>query len=121
MARGPDKQFDPDWALEQAMLLFWENGYEATGIAELVDATGVARASLYGAFGDKEAMFNAALDNYLEQVVDRASAIVDSGIGGIEAYFERLHVVRDTGVLPARRGCMGRTSRMRSPPPIIRS
>jgi TetR/AcrR family transcriptional repressor of nem operon len=58
------KAFDPDAALDRAMELFWSQGYEATSIEDLVDATGVNRASLYGTYGDKHALFLKALERY---------------------------------------------------------
>ena len=47
------KSFDQDRILEQAMHLFWEKGFEATSIQDLVDHLGVNRQSLYDTFGDK--------------------------------------------------------------------
>src|SRR5450432_4342837 len=58
------KEFDPDVALERALDVFWEKGYEATSIADLVSATGVQRQSIYDTFGDKHRLFRAALDRY---------------------------------------------------------
>ena len=58
------KSFDPDHALESAMQAFWAHGYEATSVDDLVTATGVNRASLYGTFGDKHALFLKALERY---------------------------------------------------------
>lgn len=46
------------------MAVFWHKGYAATSIQDLVEATGVNRASLYGAFGDKHRLFLAAIDRY---------------------------------------------------------
>jgi hypothetical protein len=45
------REFDTDKAVAAIAKTFWAGGYEATGISELVDATGVGRQSLYGAFG----------------------------------------------------------------------
>ncbi|MEM8848464.1 MAG: helix-turn-helix domain-containing protein [Pseudomonadota bacterium] len=53
--------------LDSAMRTFWRHGYEATSIQDLTDATGLGRGSLYGAFQDKETLFIAALDQYLER------------------------------------------------------
>ena len=66
MAR--QKTFTPDEALDKAMRLFWKRGYHATSIQDLVEATGVNRASLYDTFGDKEQLFLAAVERYLAEV-----------------------------------------------------
>ena len=58
------REFDADQALDQAMHLFWERGYEATSMQDLVDRTGVHRGSLYATFGNKEKIFLAVLDRY---------------------------------------------------------
>jgi TetR/AcrR family transcriptional repressor of nem operon len=58
------KQFDVDAALGRVMGVFWERGFEATSIDDLVTATGLKRGSLYNAFGDKEGMFLAAVRRY---------------------------------------------------------
>ncbi|KUL22988.1 TetR/AcrR family transcriptional regulator [Actinoplanes awajinensis] len=61
---GRTKEFDVADALERAMRLFWSKGYAATSIADLVTATGVARAGLYATFGDKHELYLKALDAY---------------------------------------------------------
>ena len=58
------REFDTEVALTQIMETFWSQGFLATSLEDLTQATGVAKASLYGAFGDKQAMFLAALDAY---------------------------------------------------------
>lgn len=60
------KEFDPEAALQAALELFWERGYEATSIADLVQHMGVARASIYATFGGKRALYLKALDRYGE-------------------------------------------------------
>ncbi|WP_043615597.1 TetR/AcrR family transcriptional regulator [Nonomuraea candida] len=65
MARS--KEFDPDAALQQALELFWERGYEATSMADLVARLGVSRASIYATFGGKRELYLKALDRYLAQ------------------------------------------------------
>jgi TetR/AcrR family transcriptional repressor of nem operon len=66
---GRPRSFEPDAVLERAMHVFWAKGYEATGIADLEDATGLGRQSLYGAFGDKRALFARVVDFYFERVL----------------------------------------------------
>jgi TetR/AcrR family transcriptional repressor of nem operon len=65
------KEFDTTEVLDHAMLLFWEQGYEATSIEDLIEATGIKRGSLYGTFGDKEGLFLAVLERYSETQVRR--------------------------------------------------
>jgi TetR/AcrR family transcriptional repressor of nem operon len=60
------KEFDPDAALRAALELFWERGYEATSMADLVERLGIARASLYSTFGGKRELYLKALDRYGE-------------------------------------------------------
>lgn len=55
------KEFDTSRALDDAMGLFWERGYEATTVRDLSAHTGVAISSLYGTFGGKHAVYLAAL------------------------------------------------------------
>ncbi|MEU5608611.1 helix-turn-helix domain-containing protein [Streptomyces sparsogenes] len=63
---GRTREFDTDAALRAAMELFWRQGYEATSMQELVDHLGLARGSIYGAFGGKRELYLAALDRYIE-------------------------------------------------------
>lgn len=59
------KEFDPDEVLDRALELFWERGYEATSMADLVEHLGIGRASLYATFGSKHELYLKALDRYL--------------------------------------------------------
>jgi AcrR family transcriptional regulator len=58
--------FDRDAALEAAMLLFWQRGYEGTSMADLTHAMGLNPSSVYAAFGDKHALFQLAVNRYME-------------------------------------------------------
>lgn len=62
--RGRPRAFDREVALDRAMHLFWEQGYETTSVAELTAAMGIAPPSLYAAFGDKEGLFRAVVERY---------------------------------------------------------
>jgi TetR/AcrR family transcriptional repressor of nem operon len=61
------REFDEVTALEAAMACFWRRGYEATSMRDLASAMGMSGPSLYNAFGDKRALFVAALERYLDQ------------------------------------------------------
>lgn len=66
-----EKRFDVDQTLTRAMQAFWVRGYEATSMQDLVNATGVNRASLYATYGDKRELFLAALRRYDSEVRSR--------------------------------------------------
>jgi AcrR family transcriptional regulator len=61
---GRPRCFCEETALEAAMRLFWERGYEGASLSDLTEAMGMNRASLYATFGDKEALFLRALERY---------------------------------------------------------
>lgn len=58
------REFDEDTALRDAMAVFWEKGYDQTSFSDLTTRLGVNRQSLYATFGDKQALYNAALTRY---------------------------------------------------------
>ncbi|MEV6161359.1 TetR/AcrR family transcriptional regulator [Streptomyces sp. NPDC052052] len=63
---GRPRGFDADEALERAMLVFWEHGYEGASLAGLTGAMGISTTSMYAAFGNKEELFRKALERYTE-------------------------------------------------------
>lgn len=65
--RGRPRAYDPDAALAAATAAFWRAGYAATSLDALSEATGMNRPSLYGAFGDKRALYLAVLKQYADQ------------------------------------------------------
>jgi AcrR family transcriptional regulator len=64
--RGRPRGFDADQALDRAMAAFWDAGFAGTSLEALGDATGLNRPSLYLAFGDKRALYRAAMRRYTE-------------------------------------------------------
>ena len=63
---GRPRGFAENEALEAAMRVFWEKGYEGSTLADLTEAMGINRSSMYATFGDKEALFRLALARYAE-------------------------------------------------------
>jgi AcrR family transcriptional regulator len=66
MAMGRPREFDPDQALDRALKVFWRSGYEGASMADLTEAMGITKPSLYAAFGNKEELFRKALDRYVD-------------------------------------------------------
>jgi AcrR family transcriptional regulator len=63
---GRPRGFDADEALERAMRVFWEQGYEGASLTDLTGAMGITRTSMYAAFGNKDELFRKALERYTE-------------------------------------------------------
>lgn len=90
------REFEPDTVLNEAMRQFWERGYRATSIEDLVKATGVKPGSLYSAFpGGKRALFMKSLERYASLVVPVKLGELDSpdaSLPQLRAYFDGLVV-----------------------------
>ncbi|MGC0313926.1 TetR/AcrR family transcriptional regulator [Kitasatospora acidiphila] len=104
---GRPKSFEPDVVVARAMETFWTNGYAGTSPADLAEATGVAKGSLYHAFGSKRELFGKALDRYgrvgfelTEEVLARPGTAKEC----IRAYLMLLVEADLNG--PVRRGCL---------------
>jgi TetR/AcrR family transcriptional regulator, copper-responsive repressor len=104
---GRPRSFDRDEALENAIAVFWEHGYDATSISLLTNALGIGAASLYAAFGDKRALFLEALDRYLHTYgafTGRALAEEATARSAVERL---LHEAADAYTRPGRpHGCL---------------
>ncbi|NKZ04609.1 TetR/AcrR family transcriptional regulator [Actinomadura latina] len=101
------KEFDPDAALRRALDLFWERGYEATSMADLVERLGIARASIYGTFGGKHELYLKALERYLQDTDPKiAEALSQPGpvLPAVRALIERY--AEEAAQDRPRRGCL---------------
>jgi TetR/AcrR family transcriptional repressor of nem operon len=89
------------------MQLFWEKGYEATSVQDLVERIGINRFSLYDTFGSKHDLFLKALDRYRDQVVTGALRAMEESVGGlalIRSYFDA--TLRFVGSKQGWKGCL---------------
>ncbi|NDL63844.1 TetR/AcrR family transcriptional regulator [Acerihabitans arboris] len=73
---GRPKLFDRENALDKALVLFWRHGYEATSMSDLVAATGAKAPTLYTEFGNKEGLFRAAAERYIELFAERGKNLL---------------------------------------------
>lgn len=104
---GRPREFDEAETLSIIMQVFWEKGYEGTGLSELVEATGVKKASLYAAYGNKNSIYLKALEHYEGLMVDSAVKALKNN--DLNAY-DRIHAFLSTPITAVRsngdrRGC----------------
>lgn len=74
------------------MNTFWKQGYGATSIEDLAEATGLSRSSLYSEYGSKRALFSAAVNHYLEYFSTRLTPLSDGGLDALEEFFQQVSV-----------------------------
>ena len=79
--RGRPRKFEAETALNDARRAFWNGGFSATSLDELAQATGLNRPSLYGAFGDKRALYLKALEKSADESVAAITAIFSPDLG----------------------------------------
>lgn len=105
--------FDPQEKLNQAMLLFWRKGYEATSVQDLVDELKINRFSLYNTFGDKEALFEQVVRHYRAHVFGRLEAQLQPASDGLPRLFAYLDAL-NAGLArqPGSWGCLLQNSLM---------
>ena len=101
------KAFDPEVALSKAMDVFWQKGYTATSVHDLVTAMGINRGSLYDTFIDKRHLFLQAIAHYHDTVVTAAIAHLQAPSAAraeIEQHF--LDLATRASADRQRRGCL---------------
>ncbi len=102
------REFEIDAAVEGAMRVFWARGYSGAALPDLLDGMGIARGSLYKAFGEKRALFLQVLALYDRREVSPAIALLgDASQGGGDERIARVFtsVVQDVA-RGDRRGCL---------------
>ncbi|GAB5336196.1 TetR/AcrR family transcriptional regulator [Pseudomonas fluorescens] len=84
---GRPRNFDRDHAVEQALHLFWEHGYDATSLAQLKAGLGggISAPSFYAAFGSKEALFDECVQRYLATYAQVTECLWDDTLPPREA------------------------------------
>lgn len=105
--KGRPREFCTDTALAAALRVFWSKGYEGASLADLTEAMGITKPSLYAAFGNKEALFHKALDLYEREKLEYTrEALVQPTARAVAEFYMR-------GALDAQmnscepKGCLG--------------
>jgi AcrR family transcriptional regulator len=100
------RQFDEQQVIAIALDVFWRKGLHDATMQDLAAATGVQRGSLYNAYGDKEAIFLRAFDQYAAQFLETAGNALARGDAAarLRNFFDVI-IVNMTGGSPPR-GCL---------------
>lgn len=107
MTVGRPIEFDTQQALEVATRVFWQHGYDATSLDDLLAAMDISKSSLYQAFGGKSQLFQRCLEHYRDSFADRMRAALDESASGL-AYIETIlsSVANGTSAQMGRAGCL---------------
>lgn len=104
---GRPRNFEADSVVEQAMEEFWTHGYAGTSPAQLAEATGVGKGSLYNTFGSKRQLFDQALARYGRMGAEHAEEILSRPGTTRERVGAYLRDTADSDLAqPVRRGCL---------------
>ncbi|MEP6841690.1 MAG: TetR/AcrR family transcriptional regulator [Bradyrhizobium sp.] len=100
------RQFDEQEVIALALDVFWRKGLHDATMQDLAAATGVQRGSLYNAYGDKEAIFLRAFDQYAGQFLETAAKALAGGdvAERLRSFFDVIIVNMTTG--SPSRGCL---------------
>jgi TetR/AcrR family transcriptional regulator, transcriptional repressor for nem operon len=101
------KEFERDTALDGAISIFCDHGYEGTSTDILLDKMGISRQSLYDTFGDKRNLFLEALQRYVEGSVDSQIATLNSPASPIKGVKAVLLAMASKAAIAGAPGCMG--------------
>lgn len=103
---GRPRSFDVGAALDAAVAVFWAKGFDGTTYSDLEDATGQHRQSLVYAFGDKQALFSAALQRYVERRVSIVCEALRKGEDPAAAIRRALGIWSEDANRKVARGCL---------------
>src|SRR4051812_48270460 len=110
------KEFDPEAVIDEALETFWERGYSATSVNDLLEEMGLNRGSLYGTFGDKKQLFLAVLDKYMQTCEADCRELLQqpSARKALRSLFDM--AAKDCAGENGRRGCLASKAAMELAP-----
>jgi TetR/AcrR family transcriptional repressor of nem operon len=104
---GRKKNYDRDTLIKNAMEIFRDHGFTGSSAQMLVEGLGVNRFSLYAEFGNKQGLFEAALERYYQEVIDRNFGPLETPKAGIDEIRALLEFYASASRGPAAgRGCL---------------
>lgn len=104
---GRPRLFDEETVLAKLTALFWRQGYGQTSMADIVEASGVHKPSLYRTFGSKEELFATVLRRYLAERISAFAASIEAAGPGVEGVHRFLEMFEADAVTErGRDGCL---------------
>jgi TetR/AcrR family transcriptional regulator, transcriptional repressor for nem operon len=103
---GRNVEFNEVEIIEKAMNVFWEKGYHATSMQDLVDAMQINRSSLYNTIGDKHCLFIKCVTSYADAAMKESREKVAKEKSALQAL---IGIIRDKAawVVDCEKGCLG--------------
>ena len=114
--KGRPREFCVDQALGAALHVFWAKGYDGASMADLTEAMGITKPSLYAAFGNKEALFHKALDMYEQEKLEYGRAALEQPTARKVAEYYLKGAIEVHGGARDPKGCMGLISSLACSP-----
>jgi TetR/AcrR family transcriptional regulator, transcriptional repressor for nem operon len=108
-------EFDVPLAVDRAKDVFWSDGLQGASVADLLEATGIARQSLYNTLGDKQALFAKCLDAYSIQFTTELRQRLSRSRGPLAELKRFIRSWNDVRTAIARRGCLMCNAAIESP------
>ena len=102
---GRPREFDIEDATRDAMEVFWQNGFHATSLPDLIEGMGLTRGSIYKAYEDKRSIYLAALDAYVEAKLDRVARKLDRADKRLALRDALAMAARESASELSRKGC----------------
>ena len=103
---GRPRGFDEQQTLDQALELFWRNGYRATTTRTLENDLGLSQSSLYNAYGSKRGLFEAALDRYENMATEALVRPLEKAADGLDSIGRFFEALGDWVTHEGRGGCL---------------
>lgn len=106
MKPGPEKQFDPEVALDAAIEVFRERGYEGASLSQLIAAMGIGKKSLYDTFGNKRSLFLSSIRHYGDGALEMIQQQLNSGKTPLDGFGRLFKVLERASAETCSKGCM---------------